>query len=294
MSRSRSVLVVLVSVSLQPGCASVMMQAREAPGPLPCAIAGGVVGGVAGAVVGHNNSSENPLGGFAVGAASGAAVGALICTALARPNMGPSASVSGGPYRGMAPLTVRLRADASDPDGEIVGYTWELGDGTRADAPELSHTYTQAGEYTVQLTITDDGGLTAMHSVRVSVEPPPVAAPPPARRPPVTLDDVHFEFDSARLQPTADSILVDLLRELQGDPKLRVRVSGHTDDSGPEIYNQGLSERRAQSVTGYLRERGIDASRIEAQALGESRPRADNATREGRKRNRRVELLVLD
>ncbi|MEE9279927.1 MAG: OmpA family protein [Myxococcota bacterium] len=279
-------------LSLLMGCAT-LQQAREAPGPLPCAIAGAVVGGVAGAVIGNNNSSDNPASGAAAGAGTGAIVGALICSRLVKQNRAPAVGVVGGPYTGTAPLTVALRADAQDPDGEIVAYAWDLGDGNSSASPSLSHTYRQPGAYTAQLTVTDDGGLTATRSVDITVVAP-VAAPPPQIRRRVALGDLHFDFDSARLRPEADAALRDLLNELQDDSDLRVRISGHTDSMGPEIYNQMLSEARTKSVEDYLHQRGIDPSRVEQRGFGETRPLADNDSRDGRARNRRVVLEVID
>jgi OOP family OmpA-OmpF porin len=72
----------------------------------------------------------------------------------------------------------------------------------------------------------------------------------------------------------------------------RVNLSGHTDSIGTEAYNQKLSERRAASVKNYLTKKGIDAGRISAQGFGETKPIADNKTKEGRAKNRRVEIKV--
>ena len=289
----RAVLSAMLLLPLLLGCATIR-QASEERGPLVCAAVGGFIGGVAGAIIGNNNSSDDPVAGAAIGLGSGAAVGAALCAAFARPKLEPVASVSGSPLSGRAPLTVNLRADASDPDGQIVSYAWDLGDGNRATGDSLSHTYTNPGVYTAELLITDDDGLTATNSVRINVTAP-VSAPPPltTRGVPITLGDLYFAFDSAELLAEADGQLSTLVRELQGDPDLQVRVSGYTDSSGPEDYNLLLSERRAVSVAGYLRSRGIEASRIEQRGYGESNPMADNATREGRTQNRRVELQIL-
>ena len=289
----RAVLSAMLLLPLLLGCATIR-QASEERGPLVCAAVGGFIGGVAGAIIGNNNSSDDPVAGAAIGLGSGAAVGAALCAAFARPKLEPVASVSGSPLSGRAPLTVNLRADASDPDGQIVSYAWDLGDGNRATGDSLSHTYTNPGVYTAELLITDDDGLTATNSVRINVTAP-VSAPPPltTRGVPITLGDLYFAFDSAELLAEADGPLSTLVRELQGDSDLQVRVSGYTDSSGPEEYNLLLSERRAVSVAGYLRSRGIEASRIEQRGYGESNPMADNATREGRTQNRRVELQIL-
>jgi OOP family OmpA-OmpF porin len=71
-------------------------------------------------------------------------------------------------------------------------------------------------------------------------------------------------------------------------------VAGHTDSVGTDQYNQGLSERRANSVRDYLVEQGVRASRLTAVGYGENRPVATNDTADGRQENRRVELVVLD
>ena len=73
-----------------------------------------------------------------------------------------------------------------------------------------------------------------------------------------------------------------------------LEIIGHTDSTGPEAYNQGLSERRAKSVQDYLVSKGIRASRLTAKGYGESMPVASNDTEAGRAENRRVELIVLD
>jgi OOP family OmpA-OmpF porin len=76
-------------------------------------------------------------------------------------------------------------------------------------------------------------------------------------------------------------------------PNIKVEVAGHTDSTGPDAYNQGLSERRAKVVYDYLISKGIDASRLVGpNGYGETRPIDTNDTREGRQRNRRTELAV--
>jgi OOP family OmpA-OmpF porin len=71
-------------------------------------------------------------------------------------------------------------------------------------------------------------------------------------------------------------------------------AEGHTDSTGPEAFNQVLSERRAQSVVDFLAAQGVGTGRVTAVGFGESKPIADNATREGRAENRRVVLRRTD
>ena len=68
---------------------------------------------------------------------------------------------------------------------------------------------------------------------------------------------------------------------------------GHTDSTGPEAYNQGLSVRRAEAVKAYLVSKGIEANRVYTEGKGEKQPVADNRTRDGRAKNRRVEIEVV-
>jgi len=72
----------------------------------------------------------------------------------------------------------------------------------------------------------------------------------------------------------------------------KATMSGHTDNIGTDAYNQALSERRAASAKDYVVKKGVDGSRISAQGFGESKPIADNKTKEGRAKNRRVEIKV--
>src|SRR5690606_6322061 len=108
---------------------------------------------------------------------------------------------------------------------------------------------------------------------------------------PVTIDlrGVNFDFDKATLRPDAVVILNEAIEILKKYPELRVEVAGHTDSTGPENYNQGLSERRAKTVYEYLGNNGISASRLVGPVgYGELRPIDTNDTREGRARNRRT------
>lgn len=101
----------------------------------------------------------------------------------------------------------------------------------------------------------------------------------------------EFAFDSAKLTPEAESALTDFADKVKASPgHEKITITGHTDSTGPEAYNQKLSERRAQSAAEFLRGQGIDD--ITTMGRGESDPVASNATREGRAKNRRIEITT--
>ena len=110
----------------------------------------------------------------------------------------------------------------------------------------------------------------------------------------IELDGVHFDFDKATLKPEAKAVLDEAAALLAKHERVVVEVAGHTDSTGPEDYNQQLSERRAMAVQDYLVEKGVRASRLSAKGYGEAMPVASNDSKEGRAENRRVELIVLD
>ena len=101
-----------------------------------------------------------------------------------------------------------------------------------------------------------------------------------------------FEFDKSVLKAQGKAELDALLLKLKSLNWTTMTVVGHTDSMGPAAYNQGLSERRADSVKSYLVSQGLPAAAIQASGLGESAPLVDNATAVGRARNRRVEVVV--
>ena len=99
----------------------------------------------------------------------------------------------------------------------------------------------------------------------------------------------HFDFDSAELKPAMESALTDVANQVLNSPgNEQVEVIGHTDSTGPEAYNQMLSERRAQAAVDFLGTKGV--YNTTAKGMGESAPIADNGTSAGRAMNRRVEI----
>lgn len=103
---------------------------------------------------------------------------------------------------------------------------------------------------------------------------------------------VTFPTDSAKIQPQFFEPLSKVTSTLAQYDSSLIDVIGHTDDSGSDAYNQELSERRAQAVARYMKDRGVIEERIVAYGRGETQPVATNATSEGRAANRRVELMI--
>jgi len=107
------------------------------------------------------------------------------------------------------------------------------------------------------------------------------------------LSDVTFKPGSDWLSPRARGSLDKVAITMLAFPEARAQVRAHTDSNGPADENLGLSARRAESVVAYLTGKGISEMQLETLGLGESQPLDTNETKEGRKRNRRVELLTL-
>lgn len=104
---------------------------------------------------------------------------------------------------------------------------------------------------------------------------------------------ITFDTDRADVKPQFRTVLDQIAGSINQYPGTVVRVEGHTDSTGSAAYNQTLSENRAQSVRGYLMQRGVEGARMEAVGYGMTRPIAGNDTAEGRAQNRRVEVLIV-
>ncbi len=104
---------------------------------------------------------------------------------------------------------------------------------------------------------------------------------------------VHFDTNKSNVQGTSAETLNKLAGIFQEYPKSNILIEGHTDSAGPDEYNMNLSKTRAESVTKYLVSQGVDASRFTTKWYGENQPVGDNATTEGKARNRRVELGII-
>jgi len=108
----------------------------------------------------------------------------------------------------------------------------------------------------------------------------------------LNLPDVTFAVDSTEISPSFQSALDRVAQSMVQYPDSLIDVYGHTDSTGSDQYNMALSQRRADAVSRYLISRGVSSARLQAKGMGESYPVADNATADGRARNRRVEVKI--
>jgi outer membrane protein OmpA-like peptidoglycan-associated protein len=104
--------------------------------------------------------------------------------------------------------------------------------------------------------------------------------------------NVLFDVDKSDLTGDAKPALNKLVEVLNKYPDTNIELQGHTDDTGPESYNQALSERRDRAVDTYLASKGIAGKRMTVKGFGETVPKYDNSTASGRAKNRRVEFLI--
>jgi outer membrane protein OmpA-like peptidoglycan-associated protein len=192
-----------------------------------------------------------------------------------------------GPAEAEANALVTFDASgSSDPDGDQLTYKWDFGDGTTSSFtfPNATHRYDRAGSFTVRLTVDDGRGGSDSTTGTIAV----------SRR--IVLSEekgqVLFDFDKADLKPAGQTIVMEVVQEMKGNPQLRAHLVGHADSTGSDQYNMGLSRRRAEAVRNFMVRQGIPAANITVEWKGESQPIASNATREGRAQNRRVEITL--
>ncbi len=150
-----------------------------------------------------------------------------------------------------------------------------------------------------------DGAIAPAPAAAPAPAPPPAAAPAPAPRPappapaPAAASkvtyaaDAFFDFDKSVLKPEGKAKLDDLVSKVKAINLEVIIAVGHTDWIGTDAYNQKLSVRRAEAVKAYLVSKGIEKNRIYTEGKGEKQPVADNRTKEGRAKNRRVEIEVV-
>ncbi len=105
-------------------------------------------------------------------------------------------------------------------------------------------------------------------------------------------EKILFGFDRSDLNASSISSLDKLANILDKYPDTDIEIQGHTDNVGTENYNEGLSEKRASVVSNYLLSKGVNKSRLNPKGYGETAPKYENTTENGRTQNRRVEFLI--
>ena len=137
--------------------------------------------------------------------------------------------------------------------------------------------------------------------IEIAATPPPPAPETKPQRVEVKQDRIQindkilFDFDKATIKPESHGLLDEVVAVIKKHPHIRkLSIEGHTDADGPESYNQGLSERRSAAVRAYLIQRGTTGQMLTSQGFGEARPLADNTSKEGKEKNRRVEFIITE
>ncbi|MEO1434733.1 MAG: PorP/SprF family type IX secretion system membrane protein [Bacteroidota bacterium] len=109
----------------------------------------------------------------------------------------------------------------------------------------------------------------------------------------VDLQVVEFDIDRSDIRPYYFAMLDQLAMQLMNNPNQRIMLSGHTDSEGSAAYNYQLGQRRAQAIQQYLLTRGVPMHKIQIMSYGETIPKSNNASMDGKQRNRRTEITVL-
>jgi len=183
------------------------------------------------------------------------------------------------------------------PDGKEVGVTYsnpETGEyeihlpggklyGVRAEAKD----HISSSQNLDLRNITKDG---TVEQKDMTLEPIEVARIEPDAN--IVLNNIFFDIEKSTLKPESFSELNRIVTLMGEKPSMEVEISGHADSTGPEEYNLKLSEWRAKSVAKYLNEKGVGKERVSVAFFGETKPKETNATKEGRRKNRRVEFKI--
>ena len=251
---------ILIAVGLLSSCASQMTQDEHEYCIWRTSLAGTAVGSIGG------------VGGALVGAAGGAAIGKFACGPVG------AAPVMAEPKKEMmGPLD-------SDGDGVPDSHDWCAGTPAGVSVDEHGCALDSDGDgvadYLDQCPGTPAGVVVNEEGCPLSGEML------------MTIENVNFDTNSASLSGASEATLDAAVRLLKQNAGVSVDIVGHTDSRGAADYNEQLSLRRAESVRDYLVANGVDASLLSVEGQGESSPVSSNDTPEGRRKNRRVELIA--
>jgi OOP family OmpA-OmpF porin len=253
MNKFKGLIAIFAAAILATGCASLPSEQWK-----DCAIAGAVAGAAAGVAADDDHDARNGV----IGAVIGGAIGAALCS-------------EDEPAPAPAP--------AKDTDG----------DGVIDALDNCPNTPTGAKVDSNGCALDTDGDGVADYKDQCPDTPAGAVVNELGCSKPLVLEGVNFELDSDQLTGASEAILAPIAQaHKMYHADVALVISGHTDSTGSDAYNQDLSQRRAESVRAYLVSQGSPADKLSAVGYGESNPVADNGTKEGRAQNRRVELSV--
>ena len=245
---------VLVAAVLVTGCASIKTDDWKS-----CAMAGAAMGGAAGGFGDDHDHKD-----FMVSAVGGAIIGGTVCALLAEDEViAPAAPVD------------------SDGDGVVDGLDEcpATPEGVAVDSKGCA--------------LDSDNDGVADYKDNCPDSAPGAVVNELGCAKPFVLEGVNFHTNSAELTDEAKAILLPIATAHNAHhADVDLLISGHTDSTGTEAYNLSLSQKRAEAVMEFMISNGSDAAKLTAVGHGESQPVADNGTKEGRAKNRRVELTV--
>jgi OOP family OmpA-OmpF porin len=183
-----------------------------------------------------------------------------------------------------------------DSQNEVVrsgfGLCWHTGFWTPADAIEECDGAIAKPAAAPAPSTTAPAQVSAPASDK-NITPAAAAAPAPTAEKVTYSADAFFDFDKALLKPEGKATLQTLVAKLKDTDIEVIVATGHTDSTGPEAYNVKLSMRRAKAVKAFLVSKGIPEARVFVEGKGEAQPTADNRTKDGRAKNRRVDIEVV-
>ena len=201
-------------------------------------------------------------------------------TIARRPNLNPTVSLALDKKEVYAGEILNARAEASDPEGDPLSYSWSVDSQSRAGTAAqlaINTSGLSGGTHSATVSVRDDREGTGTATQSFSVR-----------------EKILVQMPGTRLDNIGKAKLDEVALKLQRNRQLKVLATGHTDNVGSEGGNERMGQRRAEAVSAYLvKSHNIDTSRIETKSAGESQPIADNKTAQGRQENRRVEVEIF-
>ncbi|MBW1828971.1 MAG: OmpA family protein [Deltaproteobacteria bacterium] len=277
--RTLSVILSLILFLVFSGCASMDKRTKCI---VEGAVLGAAIGAGSGAVIGHQGDTDNATEGSLIGAAVGGIVGGTIGCFYCKAEVNLDADGDGVPDDADncpgTPTGVKVDEKGCPLDSD--------GDGVPDYRDKCPNT--PAGTKVDSDGCPPDSDGDGIYDDQDQCPDTPKGATVNKRGCWAFGGNVFFEVNKSDIRSDAHPLLNEAVKILKENSEVRVEIQGHTDSTGPEAYNQILSEKRAKAINAYLVKEGIDAERLEVKGYGESDPIASNDTAEGRQQNRRV------